>query len=84
MYRIEVVNLSSSSAILLFVCLGLLAVVGMSALGSLQGEVHSNDTQVTSAASTTQTVEVPLFTVIGYVALAIAAIGVLNTFRGLM
>ena len=75
--------MSSSGALILFVALGLLAVIGLNALGSLQGEVTSTDANVTSATSTATIVETPIFTVFGYVALAIAAVGVLNAFRSM-
>lgn len=75
--------MSSSGTLILFVALGLLALIGMNALGALQGEVTSTDTNVTSATNTAVLVQMPIFTVFGYVALAIAAIGVLNAFRSM-
>jgi hypothetical protein len=76
-------KMSSSGTLILFVALGLFAVIGLNALNAMQGEVTSTDVNVTAATSTAQQVETPLFTAFGYVALAIICVAVLNSFRSM-
>ena len=76
--------MSSSGSLILFCSIGLLVVVGMVAMSDFHVEAsnNSNSTIQADSALAMSTVN-PIFSVLGYVALAVAAIALLSAFRNM-
>jgi hypothetical protein len=73
--------MSNSGALILFVSLGILIVVSLVAMNDFRANVNDSNPTIKSDANLATDVANPLFTVLAYIALAVAAICLLNTFK---
>lgn len=76
--------LSTSGSLILFVSIGLLLVAGMVAFTGFHADATNNTSAtVTADANLASNVANPIFSVLGYIALAVAAIALLQAFRNM-
>jgi len=75
--------MNSSGMLLLATCTFILIIVGMSALSDFRENVNSTNPIVKADANLGTDVANPIFTVLGYSALAIISICLLQTFRSI-
>lgn len=73
--------MNSTGALVLFVGVGILLFVGISALDSLHSEVNvTNDSEIQAQNAITQAIENPILITFGYGLLLVAAIALVKAF----
>jgi hypothetical protein len=75
--------MSTSGSLVLFVSLGLILVVSMVAIGEFRSNVNDTNGSVQSSADLGVSAATPLFTVLGYLAIAVIAIALIKSFMGM-
>lgn len=76
--------MGTTGSLILFVSIGLLLVAGMAAFNGFHAEATNNTSaEIQADANIASSAANPLFSVLGYVALAVAAIALLQAFRNM-
>ena len=73
--------MGSSGALILFVSIGLLLVVGMFAMGDIHSQVGNSSSTITEQSNTAVSIQSPIFQAFGYGVLIVGALALLNAFR---